>query len=68
MPVAIHQFFVLTPAFIAMDMVQHCQTIMFLERQFGNSALFTFLFGWYASDVNLPPIGIIFAHLVCPAE
>ncbi len=41
---------------------------MFLEIQVGNSALFTSGFGWHASDVNLPPIGIICPHLVCPTE
>jgi hypothetical protein len=39
---------------------------MFVERWVSYSALFTFLVGWYASAVSLPPDDVIFAQLACP--
>ncbi len=50
---------------------------MFVERWVNSFALFTFLVGWLASDVRLPPNDIIFdvrlppndiifAQLTCP--
>jgi hypothetical protein len=41
---------------------------MFAERSVNSSALFTFLVGWYASAVSLPPGDVIFAQLVCPLD
>jgi hypothetical protein len=36
-------------------------------REIGSySVLFTFLVGWHASAVSLPPVGVIFARLACP--
>ncbi len=41
---------------------------MFVERSVNSSALFTFLVGWHASAVSLPPGDVIFAQLVCPLD
>jgi hypothetical protein len=39
---------------------------MFVERVVSYSALFTFLVGWHASAVCLPPGFVILAQLACP--
>ncbi len=36
------------------------------QRQVSYSALFTFLVGWHASIVSLPPGDVILAQLACP--
>ncbi len=38
---------------------------VFVERQVSYSGLFTFLVGWYASPVSLPPGDVPFALLTC---
>jgi hypothetical protein len=39
---------------------------MFVERKVGYTALFTFLVGWHASAVSLPPSDVILAQLAYP--
>ncbi len=45
---------------------QLCSKPMFLERYVLYSALLTYLVGWHAGAVNLPPSDVILAHLACP--
>jgi hypothetical protein len=39
---------------------------MFVERWVGYSALFTYLVGWHAAAITLPPSDVIFAQLAYP--
>jgi hypothetical protein len=39
---------------------------MFVERKVRYSALFTYLVGWNAGAVSLPPSDVILAQLACP--
>ncbi len=39
---------------------------MWAERQVSYSALFTYLVGWHAGAVRLPPADVIFTQLACP--
>ena len=41
-------------------------TPMFVETWFSSWALFTFLVGWHASAVSLPPGDVTLAQLACP--
>jgi hypothetical protein len=39
---------------------------MFVERKVHHSALFTYLVGWHAGAVSLPPGDITLTQLACP--
>jgi hypothetical protein len=38
---------------------------MFVEKKVHYSALFTYLVGWHAGTVSLPPSDVILAQLAC---
>ncbi len=39
---------------------------MFVERKVHHSALFTYLVGWHAGAVSIPPSDVTLAQLACP--